>query len=422
MTAANPDVVLEKLAGVCALEFAGREDGGRMWREDQRSKFDLSKPRNEEARMTSPTLEQDRIASLWEEFCGMDELGRSLSSEHVFYGFREMAINFPPTYRRSRAEGDGDYSSLDFLSRAFTTRVFKSDDKEVKPSDMVNDTTEFNPVLANEGGTEEKGTPRVPSYTDRILVHSLKDREPGLKLNAYESCECVTGSDHKPVGLWCTLQIAPKVLRPMDPWKIGEVGTSAATERSSFEKKKKRMTALEASNQLQLQVTLKCVSYTLLSPKEAKQNMAKALYKSKGGKNGSRVPSEENEVVIEGSNRPRHNEERETPSERKGRGEGDDENDKEENNLSDSESDDEFSDDDEKMGASDGRVANVQFVLPVTTEDPRLNQRKDNEIFSAFGSKENRAKLARLRRETGTVLDVEYDLANTTKLPVSSAR
>jgi hypothetical protein len=50
-------------------------------------------------------------------------------------------------------------------------------------------------------------------------------------------------------------------------------------------------------------------------------------------------------------------------------------------------------------------------------EDPRLNQRKDNEIFSAFGSKENRAKLARLRRGTGTVLDVEYDLANTTKLP-----
>ena len=91
-------------------------------------------------------------------------------------------------------------------------------------------------------------------------------------------------------------------------------------------------------------------------------------------------------------------------------------NDFDEINFSDSESDAEI---DGVFSSSDTQVAHVEFILPIPTEDPRLHQRKDSEIVSAFGRKENRADFAQLRRETGTVLNVKKDLANTTRVPVS---
>ena len=50
-------------------------------------------------------------------------------------------------------------------------------------------------VLQKKGDGE-----RVPSYTDRILFHSMRDVERQLHLVAYQMCDAITGSDHKPVS------------------------------------------------------------------------------------------------------------------------------------------------------------------------------------------------------------------------------
>jgi hypothetical protein len=43
-------------------------------------------------------------------------------------------------------------------------------------------------------------TTRVPSYTDRILVHSMPDKKASLALGPYELCDAIEASDHRPVS------------------------------------------------------------------------------------------------------------------------------------------------------------------------------------------------------------------------------
>ena len=49
---------------------------------------------------------------------------------------------------------------------------------------------------------------RVPSYTDRILYHSLKSSEGRLTSAAYEMCHDVLGSDHRPVSMVLKLEVS----------------------------------------------------------------------------------------------------------------------------------------------------------------------------------------------------------------------
>jgi hypothetical protein len=53
----------------------------------------------------------------------------------------------------------------------------------------------------------------VPSYTDRILFHSLADVRTSLSLLAYELCDTLTGSDHRPVSAAFELKLNKKVGR-----------------------------------------------------------------------------------------------------------------------------------------------------------------------------------------------------------------
>lgn len=93
------------------------------------------------------------------------------------HSFEESRIRFPPSYRRKRgAEGDcGDYTDTARVSNAFTTQ------------------------LVVEKRVEISGV-RPPSYTDRILAHSLEDRKELLRKGPYELCDAVRGSDHRPVS------------------------------------------------------------------------------------------------------------------------------------------------------------------------------------------------------------------------------
>jgi hypothetical protein len=101
-------------------------------------------------------------------------------------------------YRRKRgAEGDcGDYTDTSRVSGAFTTQI------------------------AAEGAVQATGV-RPPSYTDRILAHSLEDRKDFLRRGPYELCDAVRGSDHRPVS-----QVGAERLGWDGRWKIGKESPS----------------------------------------------------------------------------------------------------------------------------------------------------------------------------------------------------
>ncbi|KAF1328353.1 hypothetical protein FI667_g6993, partial [Globisporangium splendens] len=104
------------------------------------------------------------LALLLEEH---DELHALRNSNQLFYGFNEPKIHFYPTFRRVRGQ-------------------------KLNP----NDPSSF---LSNYTLITRKGGHRVPSYTDRVLYSSLPGSQNMVECLAYNSCESVTTSDHKPV-------------------------------------------------------------------------------------------------------------------------------------------------------------------------------------------------------------------------------
>eukprot|EP00935_MAST-01C_sp_MAST-1C-sp1_P000562 g562.t1 len=100
--------------------------------------------------------ECDAEAAAWEEVMSHDELVQCMRAGEVFAGFIEEPIAFPPSYRRKRGlEGDcADYCDQKRLEGAFST--------EVKGAGL-----------------------RVPSYTDRILLHSLDDVRNRIQIHRH---------------------------------------------------------------------------------------------------------------------------------------------------------------------------------------------------------------------------------------------
>ncbi len=53
---------------------------------------------------------------------------------------------------------------------------------------------------------------RIPSYTDRVLFHSLSDVRHQLHLLAYQMCDGLRGSDHRPVAAAFHLTVNREVM------------------------------------------------------------------------------------------------------------------------------------------------------------------------------------------------------------------
>ena len=106
-----------------------------------------------------------------------DELGGAMASGEHLNGFTEHPIAFPPTFRRivgaaladDERGADGPPIDAERLHALYSTAA-------------------------------SDGTARAPSWTDRILRHSLPDLDGQLTCSFYDSCEEITISDHKPVG------------------------------------------------------------------------------------------------------------------------------------------------------------------------------------------------------------------------------
>jgi hypothetical protein len=107
--------------------------------------------------------------SLWDWVAEYDELMLEMRAGQVFAGFAEGPLTFPPPFRWRRGGNAGNFTKDEQVAGAY--------------------------VLMKKGDGE-----RVPSYTDRILFHSLPDVSQNLHLVAYQMCDHVKGSDHRPVS------------------------------------------------------------------------------------------------------------------------------------------------------------------------------------------------------------------------------
>lgn len=125
----------------------------------------------------------------WSWVKDQDELLQCQLLEGLLETFREGPIRFPPTYRWRPDRGAYmDYRSIDDLKLAYSIH---GRDHGAKRATLSSDRAELEPA--------QTSSHRTPSYTDRVLFHSLEDKEDRLRLLAYDMCETVYGSDHKPI-------------------------------------------------------------------------------------------------------------------------------------------------------------------------------------------------------------------------------
>lgn len=171
------------------------------------------------------TLTQDtEVGEVWEWVRRLDELSRSMRERAVFYNFVEAPIMFPPSYRWNRSKAGielaGDYTNVQQLWQAYSTFVvdhpklfsMPSLSSILRQSSVVSSSTITSPrngqLSASPSPPPGSTTsPRTPSYTDRILTHSLPGKGANLRWRHYDMMDGVALSDHRPVCAHLTLLV-----------------------------------------------------------------------------------------------------------------------------------------------------------------------------------------------------------------------
>ena len=174
--------------------------------------------------VNSTVTQDSEVGEAWEWVRRLDELSRSMRECVVFYDFVEAPITFPPSYRWNRSkigiELAGDFTNLEQLWLAYSTFVVDRPklfsmprlpsfmrQSSVASSSTIssprNDTS-FAPPSPPLGSTTSS---RTPSYTDRILTHSLPGKGANLRWRHYDMMDGVSLSDHRPVCAHLTLLV-----------------------------------------------------------------------------------------------------------------------------------------------------------------------------------------------------------------------
>jgi len=117
----------------------------------------------------------------WQELLRYDELQYTIESLEVLHDFHESTIRFPPTYRRMKGLVCKDFTDPEALKESYSWQVTEAD-----------------------GSVSQ----RTPSYTDRILWHTLPAMaNGGCRCESYEQLESIRSSDHNPVAASFDVQI-----------------------------------------------------------------------------------------------------------------------------------------------------------------------------------------------------------------------
>jgi hypothetical protein len=120
-----------------------------------------------------------------------DVLSQRMAKGLLFTGFREAPISFPPTFKFRVGASAEDYTERGALEAAYVT-----------------------------GARRANAQPQwSPSYTDRILVHSLGDIKHRCILGPYDMCDeglLAQISDHRPVSLALAVLVDTSQLPSVD--------------------------------------------------------------------------------------------------------------------------------------------------------------------------------------------------------------
>jgi hypothetical protein len=96
--------------------------------------------------------------------------------------------------------GGGDGGKKDAATKKRRTSVFNA----LRSADSIA-AAEHAAAAAKEAKAKSKIRP--PSYTDRILIHSLPDRADKLSVTAYGFCDDIRASDHRPVCMTYQIEV-----------------------------------------------------------------------------------------------------------------------------------------------------------------------------------------------------------------------
>ena len=199
----SPDNVLSLVSQACIMERDTYWRAARDWTKQAYALLDVGR----EGKKLSGAA-----ADAWASVLSLDELQMVMGHDEIFSNFAEPGglPQFPPSFRRKMgSEGNcSDYSDVPQLFKAFTTNVKEKsakDDKkgkeiEEKESETGADLAPRNTTVKQCVDAALKLGERIPSYTDRILYHALPGKEGDITPLAYQLCDQMIGSDHRPVS------------------------------------------------------------------------------------------------------------------------------------------------------------------------------------------------------------------------------
>ena len=164
-------------------------------------------------------INQARTASKlqWIEVSKDDELRQLLELTDFLHGFVEPLPCFPPSYKRKKgADGDcGDYTDPKIIKEGFSNIGDLDEDRltSTETSDSPNVIPAGIERITLTERKKMKKKLRPPSFTDRILIHSLHNKK--LEVKCYEICDQIRLSDHRPVSMTLTME-ADKTFIPIN--------------------------------------------------------------------------------------------------------------------------------------------------------------------------------------------------------------
>jgi hypothetical protein len=155
----------------------------------------------------------------WVEVLKNEELTCTMKHGFALNGFEEPTISFAPTYKRKIGHSSdmkhcGDYTNPAEVFDGFSNTEGMSMNERNGDEESEAELEKTVAQLKSEAKTKSKMRP--PSYTDRVLVHSLPNRTKRLALQSYDTCEGMVISDHRPVSLVSTLTVNSSVLYPLN--------------------------------------------------------------------------------------------------------------------------------------------------------------------------------------------------------------
>jgi hypothetical protein len=221
----SPQTVLDLVAAASKAEMDAVWGGNKQWRKMAYEGTARKHP-------FAPKQLPQKVEIAWNRVLALDELQLVMGESEIFHSFVEPGglPKFPPSFRRKMgAAGEcGDYTDAGLLAEAYTTSVKEKakggaggdgaaaaeEDGEDVDEDGISRSLDVR-ATATERSMAVKLRPgeRIPSYTDRILYHTLPGRMGDITPGPYEVCDQVVASDHRPVTATFQILTDPRVVR-----------------------------------------------------------------------------------------------------------------------------------------------------------------------------------------------------------------